>query len=127
MTSEATKQYNIPVKEMNAPAEPIQTYVQQGRGAYSGRSDTVAEKARDALSRIEAGANGLSKAGGYSEQGSAPADNSMQGQGQDARGMQSGRINVEVHITMDTKLFNAEVVKVARENLTSILNKPGIA
>ena len=127
LTSEATRQYNTPVKEMNAPVEPAQTYVQQGGGAYSGKSDTVAEKARDALSRIEAGVSGTSKAGGYSEQGSAPADNSMQGQGQDARGMQSGRINVEVHITMDTKLFNAEVVKVARENLTSILNKPGIA
>ena len=127
LTSGAIEQYNTPVKEMNAPVEPAQTYVQQGRGAYSGKSDTVAEKARDALSRIEAGVSGTSKAGGYSEQGSAPADNSMQGQGQDARGMQSGRINVEVHITMDTKLFNAEVVKVARENIQSILNKPGTA
>ena len=127
LTSGAIEQYNTPVKGMNAPVEPAQTYVQHGRGAYSGKSDTVAEKARDALSRIEAGVNGSSKAGGYSEQGSAPADNSMQGQGQDARGMQSGRINVEVHITMDTKLFNAEVVKVARENIQSILNKPGTA
>ena len=127
LTSGAIEQYNTPVKEMNAPVEPAQTYVQQGRGAYSGKSDTVAEKARDALSRIEAGVSGTSKAGGYSEQGSAPADNSMPGQGQDARGMQSGRINVEVHITMDTNLFKAEVVQVARENLTSILNKPGIA
>ena len=125
LTSGAIEQYNTPVKEMNAPVEPAQTYVQHGRGAYSGKSDTVAEKARDALSRIEAGVSGTSKAGGSSEQGSAPADNSMQGQGQDARGMQSGRINVEVHITMDTKLFNAEVVKVARENIQSILNKPG--
>ena len=105
LTSEATRQYNTPVKEMNAPAEPVQTYVQQGRGAYSGKSDTVAEKARDALSRIEAG----------------------QGQKQGEEGMRGGNMNVEVHITMDTKLFKAEVVKVARENLTSILNKPGIA
>ena len=127
LTPEATRQYNTPVKEMNATVEPVQTHVQQGRGAYSGQSDTVAEKARDALSRIEAGVNGSSKVGGSSEQGSAPADNSMPGQGQSARGMQSGRINVEVHITMDTKLFRAEVVKVARENIQSILNKPGTA
>ena len=127
LTPDATRQYNTPVKEMNAPVEPAQTYVQQGRGAYSGQSDTVAEKARDALSRIEAGVNGSSKVGGSSEQGSAPADNSMPGQGQSARGMQSGRINVEVHITMDTKLFRAEVVKEARENIQSILNKPGTA
>ena len=127
LTPDATRQYNTPVKEMNATVEPAQTYVQQGRGAYSGQSDTVAEKARDALSRIEAGVNGSSKVGGSSEQGSAPADNSMPGQGQSARGMQSGRIYVEVHITMDTKLFRAEVVKVARENIQSILNKPGTA
>ena len=53
LTSGAIEQYNTPVKEMNAPVEPAQTYVQHGRGAYSGKSDTVAEKARDALSRSE--------------------------------------------------------------------------
>ena len=90
---------------MNATVEPVQTHVQQGRGAYSGQSDTVAEKARDALSRIEAG----------------------QGQKQGEEGMRGGSMNVEVHITMDTKLFRAEVVKVARENIQSILNKPGTA
>ena len=105
LTPEATRQYNTPVKEMNATVEPVQTHVQQGRGAYSGQSDTVAEKARDALSRIEAG----------------------QGQKQGEEGMRGGSMNVEVHITMDTKLFRAEVVKVARENIQSILNKPGTA
>ena len=105
LTSGTTRQYNAPVKEMNATVEPVQTHVQQGRGAYSGQSDTVAEKARDALSRIEAG----------------------QGQKQGEEGMRGGSMNVEVHITMDTKLFRAEVVKVARENIQSILNKPGTA
>ena len=105
LTPEATRQYNTPVKEMNATVEPVQTHVQQGRGAYSGQSDTVAEKARDALSRIEAG----------------------QGQKQGEEGMRGGNMNVEVHIIMDTDLLDARVVKVARENIRSILNKPGTA
>ena len=105
LTPEATRQYNTPVKEMNATVEPVQTHVQQGRGAYSGQSDTVAEKARDALSRIEAG----------------------QGQKQGEEGMRGGYMNVEVHIIMHTDLLDARVVKVARENIKSILNKPGTA
>ena len=105
LTPDATRQYNTPVKEMNATVEPVQTHVQQGRGAYSGQSDTVAEKARDALSRIEA----------------------WQGQKQGEEGMRGGNMNVEVHIIMDTDLLDARVVKVARENIKSILNKPGTA
>ena len=104
LTSGAIEQYNTPVKEMNAPVEPAQTYVQQGRGAYSSQSDTVAEKARDALSRIEA----------------------WQGQKQGEEGMRGGDKNeIVVYIVPNTNLFDARVAKVARENIKSIVNKPG--
>lgn len=83
------------------------------------------DSAIQALNRLEAGTARKGNGAVSTDSSTAPADSSLSGGNGGGGGNGGMNVNVEVKITMDEKMFKAEVVKIVRENLTSIMNKPG--
>ena len=115
--------YNIPAKQ--AGMQENQASAPVGATGIDRKTGNKAmDSAIQAMNRLEAGTARKGNGAVSTDSSTAPADSSLSGE--NGGGGNGGmNVNVDVKITMDEKMFKAEVVKIVRENLTSIMNKPG--
>ena len=115
---------------LSTPARPAGVAVQRGVGATGTTQQAPVRNESVFINTgnraMDAAIHALSRDEALSHRRESNVERPSAGkQDSDEKGSKDSNVNVQVKITMDSSLFKAEVVKIARENLTAIMNKPG--